>query len=159
MSHPLSMSLEDAISGTESHGTSLNIRKGKEPESSMFSKPRASPLLGDEEGIVSTETDVTHPTTNIQVSAEIACSSRPSLICPLQCGNHSYKFVGIKGTIDPATKKELEDLIRFLQAMPSWTEESEENSPGSACSDDDNDDLASDSARVSSGIACAALSG
>ena len=146
MSHPLTLSIEDAISGTESYDTSSNgIHKGKELGPSMFSKLRVSPLLGDEEGIVSSEADVTRAT-NIQVSAEIACSSRPSLICPLQCGNHSYKFVGIKGTIDPATKKELEDLIRFLQAMPSWTEESEENSPGSACSDDDNDDLASDSA-------------
>ena len=159
MSHPLNLSIEDAISGTESHDTSSNIRKGKEPGPSMFSKPQASPLLGDEEGIVSSETDVTHSATNIQVSAEIAWSSRPSLICPLQCGNHSYKFVGIKGTIDPATKKELEDLIRFLQAMPSWAEESEENSLGSACSDDGNDDDASDSERVSSGTACTALSG
>lgn len=85
---------------------------------------------------------------------KLAWSSRLSLICPLQCGNHSYKFVGIEGKIDPATKKELEDLIHFLQAMPSWTEGSEENSPDSACSDDGNDEYASDGARVSSGIAC-----
>ena len=142
------MSTEDAISDTESHDTSLNIRKGKEPVVSMFSKLRASPLLSDEEGIVSSEADVTRAT-NIQVSVEIAWSSRPSLICPLQCGSHSYKFVGIKGTTDPATKQQLEDLIRFLQAMPSWTEESEENSLDSACSDDGNDDDASDGDRKS----------
>ena len=67
MSHPYPISIEDAIPGTKSHDTSLNIHKGKKPGVLMFPKLRASPLLSDEEGITSSETDLMP--TNIQVSA------------------------------------------------------------------------------------------